>query len=135
MGVGIVVRDHEGRVRAARSFMNMGSLESIAVEALATFYAASLCEEIGLHSILLEGDAHLVIVALEAKDQNGNTYVHLVEVMRLVLSSFHIWQICHLSRDANKAAHGLVKEAIRHVNGRAWMDVISKCICDIVLIE
>jgi hypothetical protein len=30
-----------------------------------------------------------------------------VKATKLVLRSFPRWQICHVSRDANKAAHGL----------------------------
>lgn len=48
MGLGVIVRDYQGRVYAARSLTKRGALEPTVVEALAVFYGIKLCHERGL---------------------------------------------------------------------------------------
>ena len=57
IGVGVVVRDDQGEVVAARCLTRMGTLEATAGEAIASYYAVCLCREIGAHNIMLERDA------------------------------------------------------------------------------
>lgn len=89
----------------------MDTLEPSVAEAMATFYAVSLCQTLGFHSIFLEGDEQFVFDAMKSKERNGSRYGHLVEDTILVLRSFSKWHNGHVCRDVNKAAHTLAKEA------------------------
>lgn len=53
----------------------------------------------------------------------------------LILSFFPSWEIGHVKREANKAAHGLAWAAIKQVIGASWVEEIPPCICDIVLAD
>lgn len=52
IGIGIVVRDHDGHVTMARSLMKMGNLEPVVTEALAAFHATLFCQELGLQNVI-----------------------------------------------------------------------------------
>ena len=54
VGVRIIVRDHKGRVSA---------------ETIASYYAAQLCNQMGLQRVILEGDAKTVMVRGDHKWQ------------------------------------------------------------------
>ena len=46
MGMGIILRNHEGKVRATWSFTKPGSLDPAAAEATALFHGMKLCKEL-----------------------------------------------------------------------------------------
>jgi ribonuclease HI len=55
---------------AAWSFTKMGLLEptAAAAEAMALFHGIQFCKNLGLHSLIVEGDAIVVISALHSQD-------------------------------------------------------------------
>lgn len=56
MGLGMVVRDHMGRVVAAKCFVVLGHLEPTVAETLGA-YCATFFREVGVNQLMLEGDA------------------------------------------------------------------------------
>lgn len=70
MGVGVIVRDHNGKVRAARSFTKRGVLKPKTGETIASYHAAQLCNFMGLQKVILEGDTKLVVEDVNGKDSN-----------------------------------------------------------------
>jgi hypothetical protein len=56
-------------------------------------------------------------------------------VTRVILNSFPHWQCGHVSREVNKAAHTLAKEAISQCMDRTWRDSTPISIFDIVALE
>ena len=69
MGYEVVIRDHHGIVRAARSFPQRGLLTPAAAEAQAAIIAIRLCKEGGFTWIHLEGDAKGVVEAVMVTHQ------------------------------------------------------------------
>jgi hypothetical protein len=65
MGIGIVIKDVARRVVEARSSTRMGNLECTMAKTLATFFAVSLSKDVGIHNILLESDALIVMDAFK----------------------------------------------------------------------
>lgn len=53
----------------------------------------------------------------------------------VVLRGFCHWEIRHVNRQANMAAHGLAKEAVAHVSGRVWLEEVPNCISETVNLE
>jgi hypothetical protein len=45
------------------------------------------------------------------------------------------WQVKHVYREANRAAHGLAKMALHQVNDIVWIKECPFCIKDILLTE
>jgi hypothetical protein len=72
MGFSILLRDHEGKVLAAKCMMKMGVWESTAAEAMAAYHGIALCQERGVPNIILEGDAKQITVAILANGKNNS---------------------------------------------------------------
>jgi hypothetical protein len=53
----------------------------------------------------------------------------------VVLSSLQSWEVMHVKREANMAAHNLVKEASKSQMDRTWIEDCPLCILDIVNLE
>jgi hypothetical protein len=67
VGLGVVIRDHLGKMWAAKSQTRHGFLDPSAAEARATRMAVQLCIEMGIRQVQLEEDAMNVIAAINAK--------------------------------------------------------------------
>lgn len=52
-----------------------------------------------------------------------------------VLSRLRSWQVCHTKRKANCAANSLVKVVVKHIMDRVWIEDISECIHDVVILK
>jgi hypothetical protein len=55
----------------------------------------------------------MVTKAIGGHEENWLRFGQIVEDIKLVLRSFRQWRVSHVRREANEAAHGLAKEAIR----------------------
>jgi ribonuclease HI len=128
--VGIVLRGHNERVTAVRSFTRLGFLEPTTAEAVVTVLAVQFCKEMGVQNVILEGDAEVIIKALQAQGQNGSRYGQLVEDARLILGSLSSWKTTHVRRNTNGGACSLAKLATKNVMDRTWKDI-----CDIVKVK
>lgn len=135
MGFGMILRDAEGRVSEARCLSRRGFLEPAAAETMALFFGVNLCHERGIQQLIIEGDAKQVTDAVQAQGRNSSMFGQLVEDVLIVLNSLPSWQICHINREANMAAHGLDKVASKQVIDTTWSGEIPSCISDIVLAE
>ena len=57
---------------------------------------------------------------LQEGNSPGARFGHIVDDIKAMLSEFSRWQVAHVRRGANGAAHGLAKLAIRNVLDRVW---------------
>jgi ribonuclease HI len=135
IGIGIIVRDHEGILLAARSFAKTLVVEPVAAEGLAAFYAVEFSRDMCFNDIILEGDALQIVAAVQTDSQHWSRFGHIVDGIKLGLSQLRSWQINHVKRDANSAAHVLAREAIKNVIDRVWVEETPNCIYGIVLRE
>ena len=106
MGMGIILRNHEGKVRAAWNFTKPGLLDPATAEATALFHGMKLCKELEVSNLVIEGDSQVVISAVQKRDASSSKFGHLIDDIVTVMSSSPRWQIGHVRRDANCAAHG-----------------------------
>ena len=88
-GLGVVIRNKEGRVMASLSqkIPLPISVIEVEVEVLAARRALELAVELGVDHIILEGDSEILHKALLAEDKNFTPYGHLVQDI-VYLSSF-----------------------------------------------
>jgi ribonuclease HI len=135
MGMGIVVRDSEGNVLAARSLSRVGLLESIMGETVASYHAALLCKELALTHVILESDAKQVVNAIVSGEKNNSRFGHLVDDTKTILQAFSEWKCVHVNRTANAAAHNLAKTATCDIIDRTWNYCIPDCIRDVILMD
>lgn len=135
VGVGILVRDHNGRVLAARSFTKRGVMEPTIGETIASYHAAQFCNQMGLQKVILEGDAKTVVEAINGKNRKWSNIEHLVDDTRVALQSFIQWKCVHVKLYANMVAHKLAKLATTDIIDRLWDSRIPDCISDVILME
>jgi hypothetical protein len=57
-----------------------------------------------------------------------------VNDIKSILNTLQFWQIFHVKMNGNVVAHRLAKVVVKHVINLAWMEEISSCICDDVLL-
>ena len=97
MGLGAVIRDHQGRVWATKSITQLGFLNPLAAEFLAAIMAVQLCNEMGIRQVQLEGDAKGVVDAVNSTLPDESGMGHLTEDLRVALRPFSAWEMEHVS--------------------------------------
>jgi hypothetical protein len=135
LGIGVVVRDDKGLVIAAASKVRQGLFEPVMGEAIASYEAARICKELSIPKGWLEGDAKIIVDALNSDERILSRYGHLVEDTRSILQSFPSWKCDFVHREANEAAHRLAKAATTYISDRMWWNYTPDCISDIILVE
>lgn len=76
-----------------------------------------------------------MVQAIQTNGQNLSSYGQIVEDIRTILWMQQSWMVSHVKRGSNIAIHGLAKMVLSYPNERIWMEEISSCIYDIVLLE
>ena len=107
----MVIRDTNGAVIGALS-ARVPLPQSVAmVEALACRRAVQFAVEIGLHDVIFEGDAAVVINAISKGLANQSLYGHLVDDILGQASHLHFSEFCFVPRSCNAVAAALAKRA------------------------
>ena len=106
-GVGVIIRDEKGQIIA---FMaeNVPLPNSVAaLEALAAVKALSFAADLGISSVVLEGDSESAVNALISKDTSFADHGHLIEEAKLLSGLFSFYSFSHVRRQGNSATlHG-----------------------------
>ena len=135
VGIGVIIRDYQGWVFAALSKTIQISLDPTMAEAAAALLAVEFSRDSGLQQVILEGDSKNVVLALSETEANLSRYGQIIEDAKVVLCGFRNWEVRHVYRQANMAAHGLAKEAAAHDSERVWLEEVPNCICQTVVLE
>jgi ribonuclease HI len=135
VGIGVIIRDEKGWVVTAMCRTRQGLLEPTTGEAFGAFQAAQFIMEMGLHNIILKGDAKQIVDAINSYTSTWSQYGHLVDDTWCLLCSLSRWKCIFTHREANEAAHRLVKAAMMDISDIIWRDQTPHCISDIVLME
>ena len=133
--IGIVIRDHEGKVKAAQCIVRKGSFEPGIAEALAAVQTLIFCHDLGLTMINLEGDAKNVVTALNSKEVNWGKGGYIIADAQVLLQNFLFCDINYISHERNQAAHNLAKLAARLGFERQWREECPDCISEIIRVE
>jgi ribonuclease HI len=135
MGLGVIIRDEMERVAAALSKTLTSLQDPTFNETLGARGAVEFAKQLGFNEIILEGDSKQVVMAISSKEQTWCKFDHIVGDILEVLKTFRWWDIGHIKRTANGAAHGLAKAAVKDLGERTWLEEIPSTIYDIVTIE
>jgi len=131
--VGIIVRDGDSHVLAARSTTHTLVVDPTMAKTWAALQAVMFFQDLGFYDICSEGDALQIIRDCVMNVSNESRYGHLVEGIKSGMRYFRSASIVYVKREANSAAHGLVREAIIHIVDKIWMEEIPPKIYDIVI--
>ncbi|XP_059441935.1 uncharacterized protein LOC132174268 [Corylus avellana] len=134
MGFGVVIRDPSGRMIGARCMARSGCLALAGAETMAALMAIQQCKELGLTHVHLEGDANVIIDAVNCEVTDRSRMGHIVEDIKVEVQAFSQWQMTFVRRAGNQAAHFLSKYAAKHDLDKLWREP-PECIHDIILLE
>jgi ribonuclease HI len=135
MGVGIVIRDHMGVVRAAMCLSKPYVSDPVVAEALGAREAVELCRKLGLQSFLLEGDAKEIVSEIASGGASVGKYGSIVDHTLSLLSHVADWSVHFVPRESNVVAHNLARQAIVQRFTQVWIDVFPSCIAASVIAE
>ena len=108
-GLGIVVRDSQGKVLASLVEKIRLPSSSNEVEALATVQAITLAMDLNLPSFIVEGDSKVVISTLRNKEESFSSFGHLISFIKHYLVYCNCISFSHTRRSRNLVAHFLAK--------------------------
>jgi hypothetical protein len=104
-------------------------------EAMGVWKAVSLCLDRGCSQMVFEGDALNVIKALQQSQPCWSPWGQLLDVTRSRLNAFLQFQLQHVRREANHAAHYLAKLAVKQLCDCVWLGECPPPISDVILAE
>jgi hypothetical protein len=92
---------------AAQTMVRPSFLDPTSAEAMVASLAAKLCGDLRLLQIQLEGDAKVVVGAINSIGSDDSCKGHLTEDIRTRLMGFSRWEMGYVCRDENKVTHVL----------------------------
>ncbi|XP_059446504.1 uncharacterized protein LOC132178058 [Corylus avellana] len=135
VGIGVVIRDHQGKMWASKCQTRPGLLDPLAAEAVASFMAAQLCLEMGIRQVQLEGDAKTLVDIINSDEADESGRGQLIADIRLILRAIPCWEMRFTHREGNKVAHLLAKLAKHDTMNKVWLYNPPDCTCDILQAE
>ena len=134
-GMGIVARDHEGRVLAMNSYTRNQISHPTTAETLPAWQAVVLGVQLGATYLDLEGDALEVVQDLNQLNHNWGRNGPVLNDIKILLQNFNAWKVSHVKRGANGAAHCLAKLALSIGVEQTWYDNFPMVVQEIVSAE
>lgn len=98
VGFGLVARAHEGRVIATKRISKTSLIDPLLAEAQGAFHAAELAADLGLRSVILEGDSSQVVKRLEQQLDRWDRVGMILSDAKLRLSSLSSWSVLSVKR-------------------------------------
>ena len=131
--LGVIIRDTNGVVIGVLS-ARVPLPQSVAlVEALACRRVVQFAVEIGLHEVIFEGDAAVVINAISKGSANQSLYGHIVDDVLGQASLLHFSDFCYVPRSCNSVADTLAKRAKAGPELQVWLEDCPEDIIPLVL--
>ncbi|XP_023922274.1 uncharacterized protein LOC112033728 [Quercus suber] len=120
--VGVIIRDEKGQIIASMAEKVPLPNSVVALKAVAAVKALNFATELGISSVVVEGDSDIVIKALLNDNISFADHRHLVEEAKLLSTLFSFCRFSHVKRQGNSATHHLTRHA-RHVSPQLmWME-------------
>ncbi|XP_062020668.1 uncharacterized protein LOC133737053 [Rosa rugosa] len=134
-GLGMVVRDGEGKLKCAGHKVLPGNPSIVAIEALAVYHGLLLCREAGFQKLVVESDSTIVIDALNKTELDLSVEGGVLDDIKCLASTFKsvLWK--KVNREGNIAAHKMAKHALIADKDRLWQEAGPPWLTDIILDE
>ena len=123
-----MIRDVEGRLKAALCRKIKAPLGSLEVEAKAYEAGLLLARHLGLRDIVLEGDSLIISNALKRLTLSPSSVDAIMEGIHELGAEIGVVLFSHVCRMGNKPAHILARQAKNLVNDVIWIEEIPCCI-------
>ncbi|KAF5468835.1 hypothetical protein F2P56_012951 [Juglans regia] len=135
IGIGVLIRDHQGLVIGALRANRLLRGSAFDVEAYRLLLASVFYKEIGVRQFCLEGDSKQVVDQLNQDSSNWSIGGCLISDAKTILNSAAVWSISHVYREANMAAHRLAKTAFECTEDVYDIEICPSCILHVVTKE
>ncbi|KAE8022650.1 hypothetical protein FH972_008433 [Carpinus fangiana] len=94
-------------------------------------------KELSCDGVILEGDAQLIVNAINGMTPCRSKYGHFIEDIQVGIRTRSNMSVIHTSREANYAPHRLAQHATKHVIDShvidsLWREEIPPCIYGVV---
>ncbi|MFQ6651539.1 hypothetical protein Gotur_023825 [Gossypium turneri] len=96
--------------------------DPVMAEAKACLQAIIMAEDMGFQDICIEGDALTIIRKLNSAEEDRSCISNLIKEIKGRGYNFRSLSFKHVPREANKAAHAMVKEGGRYKQPRFWIE-------------
>ena len=105
------------------------------VEVIAARKALQFAKDIGLSSIILEGDSKIAIDGLKSMNSFLNEYVHLLVEAKEVADQMDAVEFQHVPRQANKPTHNIARH-VRHASKfTVWMEDVPSHLVSVIQVD
>ncbi|XP_040990888.1 uncharacterized protein LOC121238099 [Juglans microcarpa x Juglans regia] len=122
MGIRVVVKDHWGEVQVVLAASRSAIQSAAVAECWALLRAVTLCNDLGLRCVQFEGDAKLVVDAVNKNSPDYSWNGQLIEDIKSTLLSHQHWTIQHVTRTGNKAVDAAAKLGLLLSFEHIWME-------------
>ncbi|KAF5458623.1 hypothetical protein F2P56_022640 [Juglans regia] len=128
MGVGVVIRNWEGRVTATLRSSRCIFPDAKLAEAMVALRAILLCKQIGISRVMLEGDALNVVKDINSEAKDWSSVGLIIQDIKAELQNLEYGSVDYISRNSNCMAHCLAKDALKLSQESITMEGIPLCI-------
>ncbi|XP_059450890.1 uncharacterized protein LOC132181669 [Corylus avellana] len=122
MGVGVIVRDHTGKVLAIQCATKCSITHAPPAEAIGAWTAVNYARRMDYQNVVFEGDAMEIVRALNNEGNCWTTYGQIVNAAKAEIVQHTGWVVQYVSRLANRVAHRIAKAAFMYGEGREWKE-------------
>lgn len=122
MGVGMVIRDEGGNHILGRTLLVAASAGVTEGEALGFFEALSWIKDLGLEKVVIEGDAKVVVDAINSHHTYNTVFGDYVDASRNILVNCPNYSVQFVGRDANLVAHCYARASRLYESSSIWID-------------
>ena len=103
------------------------------VEALAAHRAVLFAKKINVFWVVVEGDSLQVIKGVNTSKLSKASYGHIIDEIRLLLSSLSCCNFVHVQHEGNKLSYALPRRAVVSANIDVWLEDLPHYL-DVVLL-
>ena len=132
-GIGVVIRNHEGKVLAAFSEKIAKPPTVEILELLAARRAIVFTAESGYENLVCEGDSESVVNSLKRPGMENSRGGHLIKDIVSLSNSLVSISFAHVRRQGNAVAHALAQRARQYLASHIWLECVPTDILSFVL--
>ncbi|XP_035547284.1 uncharacterized protein LOC118348864 [Juglans regia] len=132
VGLGVLIRDEDGKPLVAVEGQKDNVDHPVVAEAQALWKAMVICRDLRLEKVIFEGDAQVIVKAVNNASEDFSVYGSLTEGIKHLLKGRTNWTVQYTHRSNNAAAHTLAKESLHSQTELVWIEDIPDSIQRIV---
>uniref|UniRef100_A0A803NWY3 RNase H type-1 domain-containing protein n=1 Tax=Cannabis sativa TaxID=3483 RepID=A0A803NWY3_CANSA len=126
-GLGALIRNHLGEVVAAEIQLQQGTYSVEVAEVLALRMGIQLAIKMAAYPYIIQTDCLRVVNYLNRISQATTDWSALLDDIRETPEFVHCLAVQHISRDCNRSAHSLAKEALVSNCNKLWEGCFPFC--------